>query len=236
MGVDLMALFGTARGRLVSALLMATACGGGYVAIGTFNCQRFRFMEMPSITSFGIDAHIPFLPGWVWIYLLYYPFCFLPVMLSEVRNQAAVFGKTLAAFALQFAVSFAFFLLFPLRMVHPLVPITLNGAILARLYQFDLGFNSFPSLHLANIVFVFFLFWRLRGKFWGSLVGASALLIAVSTLLVKQHIVWDALAGAVLGWASYAVMFRELSPHPRAKEVSLPTGDSLAGNPPRTGT
>jgi membrane-associated phospholipid phosphatase len=199
-----MAFFAKGWNRLFGAFFLAAVCGGGFVAIGVFNVTRFGVRPLAAIQAFRWDAAVPFISGWVWIYLLYYPFCFLPLLLKEVRNDADTFTKTVMAFSIQFGISFAFFLLWPLRMVHPVLPASFNGAILKRLYAFDLGFNSFPSLHVANIVFVSLLVLRLRGRRWGAVVVALAALIAMSTVLVKQHFVSDVLAGALLGWGSFA--------------------------------
>jgi len=189
--------------RILGASFLALMCGGGFVMISLFNVSRVGLHSMPAIQSFGWDKDIPFVPGWVWVYLLYYPFCFLPLLLSEVRDDSETFTKTMTAFSLQFGVSFTFFLLWPLRMVHPMIPLGLNGRILHQLYSFDLGFNSFPSLHLANIVFVSFLFLRLRGRRWALLVFGVAALIAMSTVLIKQHFISDVVMGALLGWGSF---------------------------------
>jgi membrane-associated phospholipid phosphatase len=191
--------------RLVGAFFLAVICGGGFVAISMFNVTRFGIRPLAAVQSFGWDAAVPFVSGWIWIYLLYYPFCFLPLLLKEVRNDSDTFTKTVIAFSIQFGISFAFFLLWPLRMIHPILPLGLNGTILHKLYGFDLGFNSFPSLHVANIVFVSLLFIRLRGRRRSAFIVVVAALIAMSTVLVKQHFVSDVLAGALLGWLSFAL-------------------------------
>jgi membrane-associated phospholipid phosphatase len=201
------ALFMKGRHRLIAAAILAFVCGTGFAAIGTFNRHRFGLTLLPSPQAFALDRYIPFVPEWIWVYLLYYPFCFLPLFIREVRNDPRTFRRTLTAFALQFIVSFAFFVFLPLRMAHAGLPSGLNGQVIGSLYGFDLGFNSFPSLHLANIVFVSCLFIHLRGKYWGLAVGCGALLIAASTLLIKQHFVSDVLLGAFLGWGSFALAF-----------------------------
>ena len=92
-------------------------------------------------------------------------------------------------------------------MVHPHLVVGLNDSILKYLYDCDLGFNSFPSLHVANIVFVSLLVWRKRGARWGCVMAGLATLIAASTMLVKQHFVADVAAGALLGWISFVLSF-----------------------------
>lgn len=195
------------RHRLYGALALAVICGVGFTVIGLFNRQRFGMLMTPPIHMFWVDSRIPFKPDWVWIYVLYYPFCFLPLLLKEVRDEPATFLRTMFVFGLQFAVSFSIFLLWPLRVTHGSVPMGINGELLGALYGFDLGFNSFPSLHLANITAVSLLYYRFSGKAHTMAVLLGAVLIAASTMLVKQHFVSDVVLGIVLGWATFAALF-----------------------------
>jgi membrane-associated phospholipid phosphatase len=205
-------LFAKAKHRLLAAFLLAAACGTGFAAISFFNRERFAATVLPTLHALWLDHHIPFVSEWVWVYLCYYPFCFLPAFFWKVRNDPQTFRRTLAAYGLQFGVSFALFLMVPLRMVHAEVPPGLNGQILSTMYAFDSGFSSFPSLHVANVVFVAILVNRLQGKLRGLGVSVIALLIAISTLLVKQHFVADVITGALLGWGSFALTFSGLDP------------------------
>ena len=198
--------------RVLGASLLALVCGSGFVGISYFNILELKHHPLAAIPLFNWDPAIPFLPGWIWVYLFYYPFCFLPLFLKDVRDNSVTFTRTVTAYGLQFGVSFAFFLLWPLRMMHPKIPSGVDGKILGSLYAFDLGFNSFPSLHVANIVFVSLLIFRLKGRWWGTLAFAGAALIASSTVLVKQHFLSDVLAGALLGWASFIFSERIVSP------------------------
>ncbi len=193
--------------RIAGASLLALFCGIGFTTIGLFNRHRFGLSFTPPLHAFSMDARIPFEPAWVWVYILYYPFCFLPLCLKEVRNDPVIFLRSLTVFAIQFAVSFSFFLLLPWRVTHGSLPVGINGQILGALYGFDLGFNSFPSLHLANIVAVCLLFKRFSRKYYGAAVFAGAMLIAVSTMLVKQHFISDVILGILLGWGSFTVVF-----------------------------
>jgi len=206
-------VFETGRSRIFGAVSLALFCGGGFAATSLFNVSRRGLEHLPAIHSLRLDGAIPLVSGWVWIYLLYYPFCFLPLLLQDVRNDPSTFKKTITAFGLQFGISFVVFLLWPLRMAHPVLPHTFNGAILHQLYAVDRGFSSFPSLHVANIMFVSLLFLRFQRARPAVVVCGIALLIAASTLLVKQHFLSDVLVGAFLGWASFAITFGARSSH-----------------------
>ncbi len=214
-------VFAKGQDRIAGAVGLSLLCGGGFAALCYFNIARHGLESIPAAHALHLDASIPFTSGWIWIYLLYYPFCFLPLFLKEVRDDPDTFTRTIMAFGLQFGVSFSIFLLWPLRMSHPELPAGINGDILRRMYACDLGFNSFPSLHLANVAFVSLLFLRQRGSRIGTSVGMIAALIGASALLVKQHFVVDVLAGILLGWASFALAFQWM--HPLRQHIVTPT-------------
>jgi membrane-associated phospholipid phosphatase len=194
-------------GRILMACGLGAFCGGGYAASGVFNQQRFLLGEAPRLPLDFFSWQIPFSPSWVWIYILYYPFCFLPLLLAPVRKDPSVFLRTVLGFALQFAICFAFFFIWPIQMVHPEALPGLNGQIITHLRGFDGGFNAFPSLHVANTAFVALLFLRFRPWAGWGLLGGS-FLIAVSALLIKQHYFYDVLAGALLGAACFYAVFQ----------------------------
>lgn len=154
-----------------------------------------------------LSWEIPFYPGWVWVYIFYYPFCFLPLFLAPVRRDPAVFLRAVLGFALQFGISFLIFFFWPIRMIHPEIPPGWHARIIADLYRFDGGFNAFPSLHVANTVFVALLFLKFHKRWTGWLLLGCSGLIALSALLVKQHYLHDVLSGALLGWAACRIAF-----------------------------
>ncbi len=180
----------------------------GYVFSDILNCRRFSGEFGYTFHHLPVDAWIPFKPSWVWVYLFYYPVCFFPLLLRPVRDTPSVFLKTATGFGIQFFLSCGLFLLLPFQVVHPILPAGLSNDIITSLYKMDMGFNSFPSLHVANITFVSILFWRFGSARWARLVTFISIAIACSTLFVKQHYVVDVLFGALLGWGSDVMTFQ----------------------------
>ncbi len=157
-----------------------------------------------NITS-PIDGAIPFLPWTVFIYLIAYVFWIAGYILSTRfdRTQAYRFcladllGKTVCLF---------FFVFMPCTLSRP--EITGGGftdSVVALVYQVDKADNLFPSIHC----FVSFLCWlgvknnhRIpKGYRVFSLIFAIA--ICISTLTVKQHVIYDAVAGIALAYICY---------------------------------
>ncbi len=151
-----------------------------------------------------IDRAIPFTPAWVWVYLLYYPFCFMPLFLL---NNIDTFRRVAGAYLMEFIIAFIVFLSFPVRMIRPVVvPDTLSTKMVGIIYRIDPGFNVFPSLHVANSLLVALIFYRYN-KPLGIFFLLIACLIAVSTLYVKQHYVVDVVTGILDTALVYPLIF-----------------------------
>jgi membrane-associated phospholipid phosphatase len=182
---------------------------GGFYALDWYNARLLvagrRFWDL----SFSWERRIPLRPAWVWLYMLYFPACFLPLLFPEVWWDIDVFRRTAASFGLQYLIAFPLFLL-PICMVRPrFVPVTASERLLAWLYRFDPGFNIFPSLHVANTAFLACWTWRLRGALAGAIAWLFCSLIALSALFVKQHYFIDLPAGVLLGAGCYRLAFPE---------------------------
>lgn len=202
---------------------IATALGLGIVLTLGFhllNWQSADFFASGAAVqdvSLAVDAHLPFWPGWIWIYLAYFPVCFLPLFFQEVRQERELFMRTAVGFAAQFFLAFLVFYFFPVRMVRPeFIPSSLSESAVAWLYRVDPGFNIFPSLHVANSAFLACLAWRLRGALPGSAVWLLCLLISMSTLLVKQHYLVDVPAGFLLGIGCFMLAYKVNQARPKA--------------------
>jgi membrane-associated phospholipid phosphatase len=196
--------------QLWTAGLLAVGLSIGFYALDWYNAARLaagrRFWEL----GFAWEERVPLVPEWVWIYFLYFPGCLLPLLLSEIRRDIALFRRTAVGFALQFAVAYPFYLL-PVRMRQPVIePTTVSEEALRWFYSIDPGFNVFPSLHVANMAYVASIFTTLRGSYRAAGAWMLCLLIAISTMLVKQHYFVDLPAGALLGVWAERVAFRSV--------------------------
>jgi|YelNatPaOPRAMG01_1025707.scaffolds.fasta_scaffold09919_7 membrane-associated phospholipid phosphatase len=178
--------------KLFIALFLVTFLSTGFYYVDWHNHLLWKEgMKFYNLTTF-IDRSIPFTPGWVWIYLLYYPFCFTPLFLL---NNIDTFRRVAAAYLLEFIIAFIVFLSFPVRMIRPeIVPVTLSEKIVEVIYRVDPGFNVFPSLHVANSFLVALIFYRYN-RTVGIIFIFIAVLISISTLFVKQHYFFDVVTG-----------------------------------------
>ncbi len=191
--------------KIIIALFLVTFLSFGFYSVDWHNHLLWKEgIQFYSLTTV-IDRSVPFTPEWVWVYLLYYPFCFMPLFLL---NNIDTFRRVAGAYLLEFVLAFIVFLSFPVKMIRPaVVPGTLSTKAVGIIYRIDPGFNVFPSLHVANSLLVALIFYRYNRRL-GIFFILIACLISVSTLFVKQHYFLDIVAGALDTAIVYPLVFR----------------------------
>ena len=153
----------------------------------------------------GLDLSIPFVPGFAWIYILYYLFCFTPIF---VIDTVATFRRIALGYFLEGMISFAIFVFYPTKMIRPeIAGSSISDKLLSIIYHTDPGFNVFPSMHVANSLFVALIFYRYNKRL-GLVFWAIALLISVSIFFVKQHYLVDFIGGAIEAVGVYLIVFK----------------------------
>jgi len=162
----------------------------------------------------ALDARIPFIAGSVWIYLGLFPTAFLPLFVVRCRR---LFRRTILAYALAIAASVLVFAAFPvtssgLRVDAGAFDLTRFAPwAVALLYRLDPPYNLFPSLHLSIALLAAASAWKASRPI-GAAAFAGVVPIAVSICTVKQHFVLDALGGAALAAALYAIVLAPYEP------------------------
>jgi len=183
-------------------LMVLTSCFlGMYGAVAA----RQKYFD-PSLPP---DRWIALSPSWIWVYLLYYPFCFIPLASRKVRADMRCFLKVAAGFLVQFGAALPIFYFFPTRIIHPdFAGGGFSASALRGLYSLDGGYCVFPSLHVANTFYVSLIAAHLFPKKASALLFLVFALIAASTLLVKQHFILDIPGGLLLGYFAYWVFIK----------------------------
>jgi len=152
-----------------------------------------------------LDSSIPFLPWTVLIYWGCYVFWVINYYLG-VRCDSGSGCRFLAAHYIGELICFCIFLLYPTTMVRADNPgSSLAGYIVSLTYQYDEANNLFPSIHC----FASWLCWiAVRGKkqipvWYRTLSLVFAVMVCISTLTVKQHVLADIPAGIAVAELSY---------------------------------
>lgn len=167
-----------------------------------------RNVHVPEI---GLDRLIPLQPAWSVVYGSLFLAALLPVF---VLHQQELIRRTILAFLMVWLVSFAIFIAYPTESSRP-AKVVGEGFLawtLRVIYDSDIRYNCFPSLHVAQC-FVAALACSRVHRGVGVAACVWALLVAVSTLFTKQHYVLDALAGVFLAFVAYFAVLRD---YPRA--------------------
>lgn len=166
-------------------------------------CPLFPGIEMKQL---WIDRLMPFAPSSVYLYESLYLLMPIAPWLMTSRKNLMRYSKGLI---LMSVVGFCFFYFWPTLSPRP-QDIQDANWLYKVLVTIDNEYNAFPSLHVAYAVFhsacCYALFHSttthklLPWMFWIWTLG-----IALSTMLTKQHVFVDVLAGATLGFGSYRI-------------------------------
>lgn len=150
-----------------------------------------------------LDGLIPFVPWTVAIYLGCYLFWIVNYILIA-RQDKRQMCQFFAADFLSRAVCLAFYLLYPTTNTRPAVaPEGFWNQVMIGLYATDAADNLFPSIHCLVSWFCYI---GLRGKkgiprWYRGVSCLMALLVCISTLTTKQHVIPDVIGGILLAEA-----------------------------------
>lgn len=165
----------------------------GYLPIADWNARRGIY----HVVGFSWEEGIPFLAPFILGYSLVYGSV---LFIYWIIPTWEIFKKMVWGFFWVTTVHYVFFVLFPVKMIWRPEIIEAGNFFewLARfIFSLDNTYNCFPSLHVAYPTLACVLSWRFIRKYrW--LLASWAFLTAVSVVLVKQHYIADALAGAVV--------------------------------------
>lgn len=191
--------------RFAMGLALYASVMAIYFATGSIARPPWVPMRSP------LDDLVPFVPAAMLGYGLVYV---VPLSLLWLeRTEAGVRRMWRAALA-AYAIAAPFFVLLPVEDADPpLIPVSWDEHLLAWNRAADTSQNLFPSMHVGLATLLALVGAR-RSRAWGLALGAAAVVIAASTLLVKQHYVVDLPAGAIVGWLGFRIAY---APHAAAR-------------------
>lgn len=168
-----------------------------------------------------IDTLTPLVPSWIYPYAFVYFAAFVP---AAVVNERPLFIRIAFCYFCVQLIAFSAFILVPVRMtLRPdfveVDSFTTWGLNLC--YFLDKPVNCCPSLHVA-LAFLGALTTRTVDRALGNIGLVVALLISLSTMLIKQHFLVDVILGLVLSVVSFQLIVApykpaQLTPHHRRK-------------------
>ncbi len=150
----------------------------------------------PHSVALTADNWVPFQPIFVVPYILYFPFYLLTLV--YFFREKKHFRPVAFAFLWTWLCSYIVFLSFQTQVIRPLI--SSKGFFekaVQGIYHLDPPYNCFPSLHASNamigmLAFVYF------APRYSYIAIACGTLIAISTVLIKQHYILDVVGGVAL--------------------------------------
>jgi len=144
-----------------------------------------------------LDNLTPFIPAFIIPYLFIYVFTLLPALIIKSRK---VFLKTITGGGLLIIASATIFVIYPVHVPRPPeIPAGFLGWIFNSLHWVDKPVCGFPSLHVGITLFPTLIVFRENRK-WGWFFVVMAILTFFSTLLTKQHVIYDVLGGIFMAF------------------------------------
>lgn len=185
--------------RLVTA--QALLLGGQCVIY--FGSEKFQ--KNPHNVYRAIDRRIPFVPAWVFAYVLWFPLIAL-FPLAAYYADTAVYERYISAILADNVGSVLIYLIYPTTFARPEPPHTWTGWCLKLVYRGSYrGLNCAPSLHCSQcyLVILSCFICPALPLFVRMLSCVVAVLIVISTVCTKQHALIDVLTAvpmAALCW------------------------------------
>ncbi|HQO10080.1 MAG TPA: phosphatase PAP2 family protein, partial [Clostridiales bacterium] len=153
-----------------------------------------------------IDYLIPFVPEMVWIYMSTY--LVIPLVGIIIEDSRDV-TKLAIAIILTWLFTYPIFYFFPAVYPRPNFEIiSLSTEMLNINYLHDVPNNTFPSLHVSLSFVVAFSMIHITRK--NKILWALwAILIALSTVMLKKHFILDSLGGLIIAQLSFFLAFKQ---------------------------
>ncbi len=166
-----------------------------------------------------IDQALPVVPVVAVPYVSLEPFIYgslVVFLLFRVR----LFQSAVSSMIVTFLVSYVFFAFLQTYVDRPVL--TANDPftqIIRGVYASDHPYNDFPSLHVSTSTIIAIHWWRFSRRSWPLIVWAA--LVALSTVMVKQHYVPDIAGGLTLAFGTSLIFHRLFHAGPASASSSI---------------
>lgn len=202
------------------------------IILGVILCYVFYFivLRLPlerHVVYVGVDDMIPFWEVFIIPYVIWYPFVWGPLFYFYIKDRESFlhFGLCLV---IGMAIGTTTFILYPSMIdfqPQEFPRDNIFSYLVGLMYASDEPHNVLPSMHCYCAVAVWIGLWKsksLGGKLWVRITSAViAILICLSTVLIKQHSFVDLVTGVILALIVGFVVYRINWPFHRRFEGSV---------------
>lgn len=157
----------------------------------------------------NLDKQIPFIPSFVYFYVLWYILLIaIPYLLFKYdQKKLKDYSKM---YILASIICFIIYVLYPTTINRATFEITsLSTYIVDLIYIFDTpALNCFPSFHCLNcFMWIYYMIITKNiPKYIKKAVIVVAILIILSTLFIKQHVIYDVIGALIVVIISQLVL------------------------------
>lgn len=156
----------------------------------------------------SFDDLIPFIKYFIYFYISWYVFIFVvPYVISLYDKEK--FYKYISTAVVSLMIALIIFVLFPTIMTRPLITDTdFTSKIITLLYQVSSPSKCIPSLHVVfSVMFVLPLIKDKKMPRWFKvLTWIFTIGIILSTLFIKQHMIYDVISGIAVCLISWFIV------------------------------
>lgn len=183
--------------------------------------ERLWIRESYYPISCALDSVIPFCEFFLIPYLFWFIFL-VGIHIYTLLYDVESFKKLMKFIILSYSIAMLVYMVFPnCQELRPMAfqRDNLFTRFLEGLYQFDTNTNVCPSIHVIGSVAVALCAWQSKHfstPGWRAAFTVTAVLIAVSTVFLKQHSIIDVLAALPVCALAYFYAYA-----PKAKRTNL---------------
>ena len=173
--------------------------------------------------STSIDQSIPFLPIFIIPYILWYAYMFC-YLIYFCFKDTKVYIKTLLLIVIAELICFVIYFFFQTTVPRPtIVSDNFLNNLVQWIYTKDRPFNCFPSIHVLTTFAVMLASLHIKNKHLLNTlcIHISGSFIIISTLFVKQHVIFDMIGSMFLVTFLYGISFELLTFRMREKSETV---------------
>lgn len=178
-----------------------------------FQCSMYFFTKLTNpdyhILTSNLDNKIPFIPYFIYFYVIWYLLLLLVPLLIYNKDKET-FYKYFTSYSISIIICGIIFLIYPTILERmPIEGNNLSTNLVRLIYKLDdPAVNCLPSMHCLFCYFFIFgtLFNnRIEKKYqYGILI--ISILIVLSTLFIKQHIIIDAISSLIIACLCWLIV------------------------------
>lgn len=182
-------------------------------SVFAINAFLYFFIKL-FITEFNLigstlDSYIPFVPSFIYFYMMWYPFEIFTLFYIYKKDKKN-YINTLVSLSLSLLIMHSIFIIYPTMVERPVVDSfnSLTSLIVYLTFKSDTPVNCFPSGHCMLCFVMIFSVIRSKGIILKKkyILVIINILIVLSTLFVKQHVLYDVIGSLIISVLCFYVL------------------------------